>query len=212
MAAVYDLSTRRLYLCTPLRGDLIEFVNAALSGGVDVVQLREKDAGDDEIVRHARDLVTLCHDFGAPFILNDRPDLAERAGADGVHVGQEDESVTRCREILGPDALVGLSTHSEDDLERALAQPTSYLSAGPIVETPTKPGRPATGAGYAQLATQRANQPVFVTGGVNVDRIPVLVQAGLRHFVVVRALTDVADVERSARRICEAIGEALAAL
>lgn len=212
MTSVYDLATRRLYLCTPLRDDIFEFVNAALAGGVDVVQLRDKEADDETIVRNARDLVTLCHDSGAPFLVNDRPDLALTVGADGVHVGQDDASVARCRDLLGADALVGLSTHSEDDLERALPQETSYLSAGPIVETPTKPGRPATGAGYAQLAVASTRQPVFVTGGVNVERIPILVQAGFRHFVVVRALTEVADVERSARRICEAIDEAVAAL
>jgi thiamine-phosphate pyrophosphorylase len=209
---VYDLSTRRLYLCTPLRDDILEFVNAALTGGVDVLQLRDKDADDDTIVRHGRDLVTLCHDHGVPFIMNDRPDLAVTIGADGVHVGQDDETVARCRELLGPDALVGLSTHSDDDLTRALDQPTSYVSAGPIMETPTKSGRPATGAGYAQRAVASTSQPVFVTGGVNADRVPILVRAGLTRFVVVRALTEVADVERSARHICEAIDEALAAL
>jgi thiamine-phosphate pyrophosphorylase len=152
----------------------------------------------------------ICHAFNVPFIVNDSPELAADVGADGVHVGQEDVSVERCREVLGDAAIVGLSTHSSDEFENALLEDASYFSAGPIEPTPTKPGRSGTGIDYAVASQVRSPRPVFVTGGVNATNVGLLVAAGLRHFVVVRALTEASDPEASARAIRLALDNALA--
>jgi thiamine-phosphate pyrophosphorylase len=200
-----DLAGRRLYLCTPDRPDLAAFVAACIEGGVDVVQLRDKDLEARRILERAAVVGEVCQALGVPFVLNDRPDLALEAGADGVHVGQEDAPVSLARRILGPDAIVGLSTHSAEDLDGALGQDVTYLSAGPVEATPTKPGRPGTGSGYVSLATERASVPVFVTGGVTPETIPALATAGVRRFVVVRYLTQAPDARRAARALRDAI-------
>jgi thiamine-phosphate diphosphorylase len=185
------------------------FLPAVLRGGVDVVQLREKDLDDDVRTATARLMVPICRDFGVPFIMNDSPELALAVGADGVHVGQEDVTVARCRELLGPGAIVGLSTHSRQEFDSALDQAATYFSAGPIVATPTKPGRPGTGAAYALESQARSDRPVFVTGGVTANNIAGLVGSGLRHFVVVRALTESPAPEESARALRRALDDAL---
>jgi thiamine-phosphate pyrophosphorylase len=154
----------------------------------------------------------ICHEFGVPFIMNDSPELAATVGADGVHVGQEDVRVSRCRELLGYEAIVGLSTHSSDEFDDALDQLATYFSAGPIIATPTKPGRAGTGITYAVSSQARSDRPVFVTGGVNEENVSELVVAGLRHFVVVRALTEAKEPEAAARRIRDALDAALSAV
>ncbi len=200
-----DFSLRRLYLCTPDRPDLAEFVTAVLDGGVDIVQLRDKHADARVILERAALVQELCHSYGVPFILNDRPDLALHLGADGVHVGQDDAPVALCRTLLGPDAIIGLSTHAVEELTPALAEPVTYLSAGPIEATPTKPGRIGTGVSYAAAATERASVPVFVTGGITPAHIGPLAAEGISHFVVVRALTEAADPGAAARALRSAI-------
>ena len=203
-----DLSGRRLYLCTPDRPDLAEFVAACIEGGVDVVQLRDKELEARPLLARARIVSEVCRTCGVPFVLNDRPDLALEVGADGVHVGQEDVPVSLARRILGPDAIVGLSTHQPEDLEAAIEEDVTYLSAGPVEPTPTKPGRAGTGLDYVSLASARAKVPVFVTGGVTPDKIQALVEAGVRHFVVVRYLTQAGDPQRAARDLREQIDRA----
>jgi thiamine-phosphate pyrophosphorylase len=206
------LDDRHFYLCVPHRDDLATFLPAVLRGGVDVVQLREKDLEDRVRIADATLMVPICRAFNVPFIMNDSPELAVAVGADGVHVGQEDVSVSRCRELLGPEAIVGLSTHSTIEFDEALNQSATYFSAGPIVATPTKPGRTGTGVNYAIASQARSDRPVFVTGGVNADNVAELVVAGLRHFVVVRALTEAHDPEAAARRIRQALDTALLAV
>lgn len=209
---MFDLTTRNLYLCVGVREDMATFLAQVLQGGVDVVQLREKDLDDDTRLAAARLMVPICRDFAVPFIMNDSPELASRVGADGVHVGQEDESVARCRELLGDEAIVGLSTHSDGEFDAALGQPASYFSAGPIVATPTKPGREGTGVEYALSCERRSDRPVFVTGGVTGANVAALVASGLRRFVVVRYLTQSPEPERSARHLREALDAALSAV
>jgi thiamine-phosphate pyrophosphorylase len=204
-----DLAGRRLYLCTPDRPDLAAFVESAILGGVDVVQLREKELEARPLVRRAAVVAGVCRDHGVPFILNDRPDLALEVGADGVHLGRDDAPCTLARRLLGPEAIVGTSTHSEADLDDALQEPVDYISAGPVVETPTKPGRPGTGTRYLSLAATRSSVPVFVTGGVTPETVPHLVSAGARHFVVVRYLTTADDPQEAARNLSSAIARAL---
>jgi len=144
---------------------MASFLPAVLRGGVDVVQLREKQRPDAERLEMARIMVPICHEFDVPFVMNDSPELALESGADGVHVGQDDVSVSHCRDVLGDEAIVGLSTHSPDEFDAALSERASYLSAGPIVATPTKPGRTGTGLDYAVTCQARSDRPVFVTGG-----------------------------------------------
>jgi thiamine-phosphate pyrophosphorylase len=206
---VFALNDRHLYLCVGHRDDLAGFLPAVLRGGVDIVQLREKDLDDETRMADAEVMVPICRDFGVPFIMNDSPELALAAGADGVHVGQDDVSVSHCRELLGYDSIVGLSTHSSEEFDAALNQMATYFSAGPIVATPTKPGRAGTGIDYAVASQARSDRPVFVTGGVNAENVAGFVAAGLRHFVVVRALTEASDPEAAAKSIRSALDHAL---
>jgi thiamine-phosphate pyrophosphorylase len=204
-----DLSERRLYLCTPDRPDLAAFLGECIAGGVDVVQLRDKQLEARPLLARATLAAAVCRDHGVPFVLNDRPDLALEAGADGVHVGQDDAPVSLARRILGPDAIVGLSTHGPADLEGAADQDVTYISAGPVEATPTKPGRAGTGLGYVTRASARSSVPVFVTGGVTPEKIPALTGSGVRHFVVVRYLTQAPDARHAARALRVAIDRAL---
>lgn len=177
-----------------------------------MVQLREKDLTDEIRIADAALMVPICREFDVPFIMNDSPELAVAVGADGVHVGQEDVSVSRCRELLGPEAIVGLSTHSSIEFDEALNQSATYFSAGPIIATPTKPGRAGTGLNYVVTSQARSDRPVFVTGGVNAENIAELVGAGLRHFVVVRALTESNDPGHATKRIRDQLDAALSAM
>jgi thiamine-phosphate pyrophosphorylase len=203
----WDLSGRRLYLCTPDRPDLGPFVEACIVGGVDVVQLRDKQLADPELVARALIVQEVCARHQVPFILNDRPDLVRAVGADGVHVGQDDPPAEQARRVVGDQGLVGLSTHATSELQAAIEQqlPVDYLSAGPVVATPTKPGRPGTGLGYVREAVSASPWPVWITGGVDPETVGEMIAVGARHFVVVRWLTEAADPGLHARRLRDAI-------
>jgi thiamine-phosphate pyrophosphorylase len=225
----WELKDRRLYLCTPDRSDLGQFVEACIDGGVDVVQLREKHLPDDQLCKRAALVQRVCADRNVPFILNDDPELAAAIGADGVHVGQDDVAPAAARRVMGDRAIVGLSTHARSDLEAAIGAqrtsedlpdvgwgeasgktaPVDYISAGPVVATPTKPGRPGTGLGYVGEAVRRAPWSVWVTGGVDPVTVVDLIGAGASHFVVVRWLTDASDPRANARALRETIDQAL---
>lgn len=199
------LETCRLYLCTPDRPDLERFVEACIHGGVDVVQLREKQLEARPLLERARLALRVCRGLGVPFVLNDRPDLALELGADGVHVGQDDAPPQLTRRILGDDVIVGRSTHAPAELDAAGDEPVDYISVGPIVPTPTKPGRPGTGLEYVAYAAAHATVPWFVTGNARPDTVGPMVDAGARRFVVVRWLTESDDPQRDARQLRDAI-------
>jgi thiamine-phosphate pyrophosphorylase len=205
----WTLGDRRLYLCTPDRGDLEPFVEACIEGGVDIVQLREKQLPDEQLVERAALVQRVCADHHVPFILNDRPDLAAAIGADGVHVGQHDAPPEMARRIMGEQATIGLSTHAPVELATAIGAPApvDYVSAGPVTPTPTKPGRAGTGLGYLREAVSRAPWPVWVTGGVDPTTVADMVAAGARHFVVVRWLTEAPDPAGAARLLRQTIDE-----
>lgn len=205
------LKGRRLYLCTPDRDDLAPFLASCIRGGVDIVQLRDKRLEARPLLARARVALEVCRDFGVPFILNDRPDLALDLGADGVHVGQDDAPPGLARRLLGDLAVVGYSTHAPAELDASRFEPVDYVSAGPVNETPTKPGRPGTGLDYLTYAASHASHPFFVTGGVTPETVGAMVAAGASRFVVVRYLTESADPESSARRMVTAIDDAIAA-
>ncbi|HUR77397.1 MAG TPA: thiamine phosphate synthase [Acidimicrobiales bacterium] len=206
-----DLSQRRFYLCTPDRRDLAPFVDACIRGGVDIVQLRDKNADARTILARAAVVRAVCRDHDVPFILNDRPDLALECDADGVHVGQDDAPPALARRILGPDKIVGFSTHSTDDLVVAERAPIDYMSVGPINPTPTKPGRPGVGLGYLRFAVDNAPVPFYVTGGVNPRSIGDMLASGATRFVAVRWLTDASDAYEAAKVLRRAIDTGRAA-
>jgi len=206
------LEGRRLYLCTADRPDLAPFLEACITGGVDLVQLRDKHLDARPLLARARLAAAVCRDHGVPFILNDRPDLALEVGADGVHVGQDDAPPALARRILGPDAIVGFSTHAPGELDAAAGEPVDYVSTGPVSPTPTKPGRPGTGLGYLRYAaaTVGDTRPWFVTGGVTPSTVGDMAAAGARRFVVVRWLTESDDPSAAAEALRRAIDSAIA--
>jgi len=197
------LRAARLYLVCDARPDA--FLDQALSGGVDIVQLRIKRAADEEIVRAAEVFVRRCAEHGALFILNDRPDLAAAVGADGVHVGQDDASVAAARALIGPDRLLGLSTHTPEQVDAATG--VDYIGVGPVHATPTKPGRPAVGLELISHAAAHARVPFFAIGGIDVENAAEVRAAGGRRIAVVRALTEAQDPARAARALRAAIVE-----
>lgn len=204
-----DLGARLLYLCTGDRPDLAPFLAACIEGGVDIVQLREKDLEARPLLVRAAVAAAVCADRGVPFILNDRPDLALACGADGVHVGQDDTPPDVARRILGVDAIIGFSTHAAVEWDAAAGGVADYLSAGPVNATPTKPGRPGTGLSYLEyVAASGEARPWFVTGGVTPETVPAMAAAGARRFVVVRYLTESPKPAEAARRLRAAIAEA----
>jgi thiamine-phosphate pyrophosphorylase len=176
-------------------------LRAALDGGVDVLQLREKDAGDEEILRAAALFRRVCDDGGALFVLNDRPDLAVEAGADGVHVGQEDEPVDAVRELVGDDMLIGLSTHSPEQLEAGLSSDADYVCVGPVYATPTKPDYAEVGLDLVRRAAATADRPWFAIGGIDTTNVADVAGAGADRVVVVRAIRDAPDPREAARAL-----------
>ena len=196
-----------LYLCTPDRPNLDAFVEACIAGGVDVVQLRDKHLEARRLLARARVVREVCDAGGVPFILNDRPDLALEADADGVHVGQDDAPPSLARRILGPDKLVGLSTHAPAELDASADAPVDYIAVGPVEHTATHPDREPTGLEYVRYAAGAAHHPFVVTGGVTPEKIPELAAAGASRFVVVRYLTEASDPKAAARRLRDAIDD-----
>jgi thiamine-phosphate pyrophosphorylase len=197
------LGEARLYLCTDSRrerGDLAEFLDAALRGGVDIVQLREKGLEAREELALLEVVADAARRHGALWAVNDRADLAASAGADVLHLGQDDLPVPHARRLIGPAPLVGRSTHDRAQVDAADAEPgVDYFCVGPTWPTPTKPGRPAPGLELTRYAAATATRPWFAIGGIDADRLDEVVAAGANRVVVVRAITEAADPEAAAR-------------
>jgi thiamine-phosphate pyrophosphorylase len=164
-----------------------------------------KQAPGDAIVDAGRRFARVCAEHGALLILNDRPDLVERAGADGVHVGQDDVPVADARRMVGPDRLIGLSTHSRQQVLAADEVDVDYIGVGPVHETPTKPGRPAVGLELIEHAARCARMPFFAIGGITPGNIAAVCEAGAARVAVVRALTEAVDPEHVARTLRAAL-------
>jgi thiamine-phosphate pyrophosphorylase len=180
------------------------FLDAALAGGVDLVQLRDKTLPDEELMEAASVFRKAADGADALFILNDRPDLVEWCCADGVHVGQEDGSVADARAAVGPDRIVGRSTHAPEQGAAADADPdVDYLAVGPVHATPTKPGRPAAGLEYVAWAAANVTTPWFAIGGLDAGNVGEATASGARRIVVVRAIAGAADPEAAARELRE---------
>jgi thiamine-phosphate pyrophosphorylase len=190
---------RRLYLVTPTRPGFEGFLEAAISGGVDIVQVRERELSDGDLLRALEEARAVTRRLGVPLVVNDRPDLAVLCGADYVHVGQDDLPVDAARRFgLG----VGLSTHARREIDAAAAD---NIAVGPVFETPTKAGRAAVGVELVGYAAERARVPWFAVGGIDPSNIAAVVAAGARRIAVVRAIVDSPDPERAARDLRAAL-------
>jgi thiamine-phosphate pyrophosphorylase len=203
------LDTARLYLVCDARP--LDWLRAALRGGVDLVQLRDRSLDDAGIVEAAVAFRTAATEAGALFILNDRPDLVEACKADGVHVGQDDATPAEARALVGPDRIVGRSTHEPAQADAAQADPdVDYLAVGPVHETPTKPGRPAAGPDYVAYAARTVTKPWFAIGGLDAGNVGDVLDRGAERIVVVRAIAAADDPEAAARALGDRLGAARA--
>jgi thiamine-phosphate pyrophosphorylase len=190
----------RLYLVTAARPDLTSFLEAAVRGGVDFVQIREKELPDGTLLAVLEEAREVTRRLGVPLVVNDRPDLAVLVGADYVHVGQDDLPPAAVRRFGIP---VGVSTHAPDQLARVDAD---YVGVGPVYETPTKEGRPAVGLEYVRHAAAHARLPWFAIGGIDETNVVDVVAAGARRIAVVRAIGAADDPERAAHALRRALG------
>lgn len=188
------LERARLYVVTGARqveNDLPEFLGAVLEAGADIIQLREKDAEAGDILRWSAVFRAAADRHGALFVVNDRADIAVASGADGVHLGQNDLSPSWARRVVGPDVVIGLSTHSTTEFDAGDPE-ADYVCVGPVYATPTKPGRPATGLEVVTHAATRSRdalerRPWFAIGGIDTTSLPGVIAAGAERIVVVRA-------------------------
>lgn len=199
------LARVRLYLVTGERGDpgeTLAIVAAALAGGADAIQLRKKGMAKDELVRLGLRVRALTRAHGALFIMNDHPDLAIATDADGVHVGQDDFPPAMIRSLHGFDGrLVGRSTHSIEQAERAVADGVDYIGVGPVFATPTKPGRPAVGTDLVREVAGKVELPFVAIGGIDLANAAGVIEAGARAIAVVRAVYDADDPQSMARQL-----------
>lgn len=179
-----------LYLVTSPVDNLIETVEAALQGGVSLVQYRDKTAEDQVRLAIGHQLCHLCHRYDALFIMNDRVDLALAVEADGVHLGQQDIPIALARQILGPSRIVGRSTTNPEEMKRALDEGADYIGVGPVYATPTKAGKAAAGLDYVRYAAAHAPIPWFAIGGINADNLGDVLEAGAERVAVVRAIME----------------------
>ena len=201
------LARSRLYVVTDARrgrGDLEDFLEAILDAGTDIIQLREKDAEGADLLQWGEAFAAAAQRHGALFIMNDRPDVAVALEADGVHVGQNDLPPAVTRRLVGPAMLIGLSTHSEDQLRGASPQ-ADYVCIGPVYETPSKPGRPAVGVHLVRVAAAHEQRPWFAIGGIDPETLGSVVSAGAGRIVVVRAVTEALDAAKAVRRLLAAL-------
>jgi thiamine-phosphate pyrophosphorylase len=203
-----DLRTRldraRLYLicdASPGGRTLDAVLPGALAGGVDIFQLRDKLASPDELLRAAERARALTESSGALFIVNDDPQLALAVGADGVHVGQSDASPASARAIIGPERLLGISTHDPAQIAAAERGGADYIGVGPVHATPTKPGRPAVGLELVTHAARHAGLPFFAIGGLDAGNAAGAVRAGAQRLAVVRPIAEAPDPGRAARAL-----------
>jgi thiamine-phosphate pyrophosphorylase len=176
------------------------------------VQYRDKTAEDNQRYALALELAELCRQYGALFLVNDRPDLALAVGADGVHLGQQDLPIAAARNLLGPDLIIGRSTTNPEEMARALEEGADYIGVGPIYPTPTKAGKAAAGLDYAQYARDHASLPWFAIGGIDNDNLEVVLQAGAKQVAVVRAIMEAPDPRQATQDLLKklsAVGEGI---
>jgi thiamine-phosphate pyrophosphorylase len=204
------LSDARLYLCTDARrrqGDLPAFLDAVLSSGVDIIQLRDKGMEAAEELEHLALFADACKRHGKLLAVNDRADVAHAIGSDVLHLGQGDLPVPAARAIIGHDVVIGRSTHAESEVDAAVAEPgVDYFCTGPCWPTPTKPGRHAPGLDLVRYAASLAPaRPWFAIGGIDAGNLDEVLDAGARRVVVVRAVTEASDPAAAAAGLARRI-------
>jgi thiamine-phosphate pyrophosphorylase len=200
------LERSRLYLICEARPggyEPEEVLRPALQAGVDIVQLRDKTAEDREIVEAGRVFRRLCDAYDALFIVNDNAELAIACSADGVHIGQEDGRPDEVRQLIGADSLIGVSTHSVEQVDAAAG--CDYIAVGPVFATPTKPDAEPVGLDLVRYATEHASMPFFAIGGIDSGNVAEVVAAGADRIAVVRAIRDAVDPGEAARELRSAI-------
>jgi len=198
----------RLYLITDARPALRPFeafLEAAIAGGVDMVQLRDRELDDAGLLSMAIRGSEVCSRLGVPFIVNDRVDIAVLAGADGVHLGQDDIPPSLARRLVGPTAIVGLSTHSPEQIGAAEREPVDYIGVGPVHATPTKPGRAAVGTALVRYAAAHCTRPFFAIGGLEPSNVAEVVAAGGRGVSVLRWVSQARDPRAAALEMIAAL-------
>lgn len=194
---------KKLYLVTDRtkfssEDDFLDKVASSLKGGVQILQLREKNATAKEFIALAKKVKELCYLYNAIFIINDRVDIAKIVGANGVHLGQDDIDIDSARSILSKDAIIGISTHSPEQAQNALKLGADYIGVGPVFETPTKPGREAVSLDYVEWAASNVDIPWFAIGGINLENVDDVIKAGAKRIAVVRAIINAENPEESA--------------
>jgi thiamine-phosphate pyrophosphorylase len=185
-------------------GDAASMARRMLEGGVDILQLRAKKFLPKAICALAQEILPICREFHVPLILNDHPDLVPLTGADGVHVGQDDLPVLRVREIVGPEAIIGLSTHSLDQAVSAVEKKPDYIGFGPLFATPTKPDYAPIGIDDIRRVHEQVALPVFCIGGIKLETLPAVLAAGAERVVIVSGILQAADVSDYCKK-CHAL-------
>ena len=180
-------------------------MEAAIAGGADVVQLRDKRATDSELAKEAEALLGVTRACGIPLIINDRIAVAKRVGADGVHLGQADGSIEKARKILGPGAIIGRSTHSRAQALQAQKEGFDYIGVGPVFSTPTKPSYPPVGLDLIRFASQNIGIPFVAIGGIDASNVEAVRRAGARAVAVVRAVMGAENPCVAAKKLVETL-------
>ena len=188
----------KLYVITQPMPGLADRVRQAILGGADVIQLRDKNAADEDLIRQSKSLLEVTRHFHVPLIINDRVAVAQMVGADGVHLGQDDGALSAARTILGEEAIFGRSTHKPEQALAAEKEGFDYIGVGPVFETPTKAGRPAVGLEYVRFAAQNVRIPFIAIGGIDAANLEKVTHAGAGAVAVVRAVIASADPQEAA--------------
>ena len=206
----FMLEDKKLYLVTNSdkfeSEDLfLDAVASALKGGVDILQLREKNMPANKIIELGKKVKLLCAEYGAIFIVNDRVDIAYVLDADGVHLGQDDMDIESARKILGFNAIIGISTHAPAQAQKAAADGADYIGMGPVFTTPTKPGRQSVGLEYVKWVSENIKIPAFAIGGIDLDNVQDVVNAGAKKIAVVRAIINSDNPEKAAQEFLKVL-------
>lgn len=202
------LSDKKLYLVTnsdKFESDdaFLDAIASALEGGVDILQLREKTMSASKIITLGKKIKQLCLQYGTTFIVNDRVDIALILEADGVHLGQDDLDVKSAREILGDNAIVGISTHAPEQASKAVEDGADYIGVGPVFATPTKQGKTPVGLEYVKWASENIEIPAFAIGGINLENCEQVFEAGLKRIAIVRAIINADSPQKITEKILE---------
>ena len=206
----FMLEDKKLYLVTNSdkfeSEDLfLDAVASALKGGVDILQLREKNMPANKIIELGKKVKLLCAEYGAIFIVNDRVDIAYVLDADGVHLGQDDMDIESARKILGNNAIIGISTHAPEQAQKAVNDGADYIGMGPVFTTPTKPGRPSVGLEYAKWVSENIKIPAFAIGGIDLTNVQDVINAGAKKIAVVRAIINSDSPEKAAQEFLKVL-------